>query len=83
MTFANQIHRFRNMGSNPEEDFKKWLNYVSGAYFLQNGYHIVSRDYLTVKLWDIRHATGVQSSKPVHSAQVTEYMEKNLAKLYE
>lgn len=71
------------MGVNPEEDFKKWLNYVSGAYFLANGTQIVSRDYMTIKLWDIRHATGAQNSRPVYSAQVTEYMEKNLTKLYE
>lgn len=76
------MNRFRQ-GANPEEDFKKWLNYVSGAYFLANGNHVISRDYMSVKLWDIRHSTGMHHSKPVYSAQVTEYMEKNLTKLYE
>jgi hypothetical protein len=37
---------------------------------------------MCVKLWDIR-ANANTASKPIYSAQVTDYMERNLSKLYE
>ncbi|MFO0116590.1 MAG: hypothetical protein ACK521_02890 [bacterium] len=41
---------------------------------------MVSRDYLSIKLWDLRAASN-QSTKTVYSAQVTDYMERNLPTL--
>ena len=67
---------------NQGQEFQKWLNYVSSAFFLANGTQVISRDYMSVKLWDIRSNSGVKS-KPIYSAQVTDYMERNLSKLYE
>lgn len=37
-----------------------------------------TRDYLTVKIWDIRN-----NAKPVKSIQITDYVEKKLCDLYE
>ena len=52
----------------------------------------MSRDYLSAKLWDMRVAGGNGSgtyenmivdspatAKPIYSAQVTDYLERNLA----
>lgn len=40
---------------------------------------VATRDYLSVKLWDIR---GTVNS-PIQSLQVCDYLEKNLVNLYE
>lgn len=55
--------------------FNKWTNAVSDARFIGDN-NIVTRDYMTVKLWDLR-----SSGKPLYSAQVTDYLERNLASL--
>jgi WD40 repeat protein len=60
--------------------FNKWTNAVSSARFVGDC-QIVSRDYLTVKLWDIRKASD--TCQPVYSAQVTDYLERNLVSLME
>lgn len=59
-------------------NFSKWLNYVSDAQFLNDASQVVSRDYMCLKLWDLRGG-----AKPIYSAQVTDYMERNLSALYE
>lgn len=41
--------------------------------------HIVTRDYLSVKMWDIRATTKM----PTSTIQVADYLEKNLLSLYE
>ncbi len=69
---------------------------AADAKFIPGNEHcVLSRDYLSVKLWDIRTASCNTSPSsmlvdqgktaqvaPVWSAQVTDYMEKNLADLY-
>ena len=53
---------------------------------------ILSRDYLGAKLWDIRKGANPSASmivnspstvKPIYSAHVTDYLERNLANLLE
>ena len=75
--------------------FDSGLAQVTDAKFIPFSDHtVLSRDYLTAKLWDVRTAqtngyaassmivdTDVDAS-PLWSAQVTDYMEKNLADLY-
>lgn len=70
--------------------FKKWLNCVSSASFVSDPNLLFSRDYLSVKMWDLRaaHASynssiGSGNRRPVFSAQVTDYMERNLGRLLE
>ena len=70
--------------------FSKWINSVSEAKFVQNPNVLYSRDYLSVKLWDLRTAQssfdsrmGNSHKKPLYSAQVTDYMERNLGRLLE
>ena len=65
--------------------FTKWTNSVSEARFVGD-HQLVSRDYMTVKLWDIRTAPTSQGdpvTKSVYSAQVSDYMERNLTVLME
>lgn len=62
--------------------FNKWTNCVSDARFIEGSTQVVSRDFLNVKLWDLRAASNQgSSSKSVYSAQVTDYMERNLTTL--
>ena len=67
-----------NKGQN--DQYNRLLDYVSSALFLNDANQVVSRDYLSVKLWDLRSSANY---KPLFSAQVTDYMEKNLSTLYE
>lgn len=62
--------------------FNKWTNCVSDARFIDSTTQVVSRDYLSVKLWDLRATSNNGlGSKPIYSAQVTDYMECNLTTL--
>lgn len=67
--------------------FNKWTNCVSMAKFSSTPNQIFSRDYLSVKLWDMRMSScssesrNTTVSKPIYSAQVTDYMERNLSNL--
>ena len=78
--------------------FDKQLASVKNAMFVPTQsstapHMIISRDYLNVKLWDLRMATGnstqeflinePRAGKPIYSAQVTDYVERNLVRLYE
>ena len=70
--------------------FNKWINSVSEAKFVSNPYLLFSRDYLSVKLWDLRQVSNAAENnqspsytKPIYSAQVTDYMERNLNNLLE
>ena len=58
--------------------FSEIINSISSATFSKDGMYIYSRDYLSVKVWDVRN-----QQKPVRSLQVTDYMEKKLCDLYE
>jgi len=52
---------------------------VSSASFTPNkDYQVVCRDYISLKVWDIRNP-----SRPVRSILVTDYMDKRLCDLYE
>ncbi|KAK4794374.1 hypothetical protein SAY86_012368 [Trapa natans] len=51
---------------------------ISDAKFSRDGRHILSRDYMTLKLWDINMDSG-----PVATFQVHEYLKPKLGVLYE
>lgn len=51
---------------------------VSDIQFSQDGLHLFSRDYLNVKVWDLR-----MENKPVHTIPVHDYLAPHLYNLYE
>ncbi|XP_039116089.1 serine/threonine protein phosphatase 2A 55 kDa regulatory subunit B beta isoform-like isoform X1 [Dioscorea cayenensis subsp. rotundata] len=51
---------------------------ISDIKFAKDGRHILSRDYMTLKLWDINMDAG-----PVATFQVHEYLRPKLCDLYE
>ncbi|GMJ07633.1 hypothetical protein like AT1G17720 [Hibiscus trionum] len=51
---------------------------ISDIKFAKDGRHMLSRDYLTLKLWDINMDSG-----PVKTFQVHEYLRPKLCDLYE
>ncbi|KAI4386969.1 hypothetical protein MLD38_004841 [Melastoma candidum] len=58
--------------------FTEIIASVSDIKFAKDGRHILSRDYMTLKLWDINMDSG-----PVATFQVHEYLRPKLCDLYE
>ncbi len=51
---------------------------ISDASFTKNGNYILSRDFLTVKVWDVK-----MTNKPVSTIQIFEPLKSKLCELYE
>ncbi|XP_075087285.1 serine/threonine protein phosphatase 2A 55 kDa regulatory subunit B beta isoform-like isoform X4 [Nicotiana tabacum] len=58
--------------------FTEIIASISDIKFAKNGRYILSRDYMTLKLWDINMDSG-----PVSTFQVHEYLRPKLCDLYE
>ncbi|XP_042412854.1 serine/threonine protein phosphatase 2A 55 kDa regulatory subunit B beta isoform-like isoform X1 [Zingiber officinale] len=58
--------------------FTEIIASISDVKFAKDGRHILSRDYMTLKLWDIN-----MDSTPVATFQVHEYLRPKLCDLYE
>ncbi|KAJ8477183.1 hypothetical protein OPV22_020910 [Ensete ventricosum] len=58
--------------------FTEIIASISDVKFAKDGRHILSRDYMTLKLWDINMESG-----PVATFQVHEYLRPKLCDLYE
>ncbi|GMN37025.1 hypothetical protein TIFTF001_006473 [Ficus carica] len=58
--------------------FTEIIASISDIKFGKDGRHILSRDYMTLKLWDINMDSG-----PVETFQVHEYLRPKLCDLYE
>ncbi|XP_010918424.1 serine/threonine protein phosphatase 2A 55 kDa regulatory subunit B beta isoform isoform X1 [Elaeis guineensis] len=58
--------------------FTEIIASISDIKFGKDGRHILSRDYMTLKLWDIN-----MDSRPVATFQVHEYLRPKLCDLYE
>ncbi|PKA66675.1 Serine/threonine protein phosphatase 2A 55 kDa regulatory subunit B beta isoform [Apostasia shenzhenica] len=58
--------------------FTEIIASISDIKFSKDGRHILSRDYMTLKLWDINMDSG-----PVATFQVHEYLRPRLCDLYE
>lgn len=61
--------------SNPSV-FSHWLNYVSQASFLRDSNLVVSRDFMTVRQWDLR------IGKALFAAEVSDSMSRSLSVLH-
>ena len=64
-----------HMHIGPNSIYSNYLSYCSGAEFLPDQTQVVSRDYMSIKVWDLR------ADKPYFSANVNDYMERNLSQL--
>jgi len=58
--------------------FSEIISSISDVKFSSCGRYMISRDYLTVKLWDLN-----MDSKPVETYHVHEYLRSKLCSLYE
>ena len=58
--------------------FSEIINSISYATFSKNDNYILSRDYITTKIWDIR-----KNSAPVSNIRLCSYLERKLCDLYE
>ncbi|KAJ3691966.1 hypothetical protein LUZ60_012316 [Juncus effusus] len=58
--------------------FTEIIASISDIKFAKNGRHILSRDYMTLKLWDINMDSGPVATFPVH-----EHLRPRLCDLYE
>ncbi|XP_038987805.1 serine/threonine protein phosphatase 2A 55 kDa regulatory subunit B alpha isoform-like isoform X2 [Phoenix dactylifera] len=75
-TFRLQVRFEEAPGS--RSFFTEIIASISDIKFGQDGRHILSRDYMTLKLWDINMDSG-----PVATFQVHEYLRPQLCDLYE
>ncbi|XP_010500752.1 PREDICTED: serine/threonine protein phosphatase 2A 55 kDa regulatory subunit B alpha isoform-like isoform X1 [Camelina sativa] len=62
----------------PKSFFTEIIASVSDIKFAKEGRYLLSRDYMTLKLWDINMDSG-----PVATLQVHEYLKPKLCDLYE
>ena len=58
--------------------FSEIISSISGIKFSNSGRHLITRDYLSVKVWDLN-----MNSKPIETYQVHEYLRSKLCSLYE
>lgn len=58
--------------------FSEIISSMSDCKFSKDGRYILSRDYLTLKLWDMK-----MENRPVKTIQIHEYLRSKLCDLYE
>ncbi|KAJ7987248.1 hypothetical protein DPEC_G00336770 [Dallia pectoralis] len=58
--------------------FSEIISSISDVKFSHNGRYIMTRDYLSVKIWDLN-----MENRPVETYQVHEYLRSKLCSLYE
>jgi len=58
--------------------FSEIISSISDVKFSHNGRYLLTRDYLSVKVWDLHMDT-----KPIETYQVHEYLRSKLCSLYE
>lgn len=58
--------------------FSEIISSISDVRFSNNGRYIVSRDYLTIKIWDVN-----MENRPVQTFHIHEYLRSKLCDLYE
>ncbi|XP_064599976.1 serine/threonine-protein phosphatase 2A 55 kDa regulatory subunit B alpha isoform-like isoform X1 [Liolophura sinensis] len=58
--------------------FSEIISSISDVKFSNSGRYMISRDYLSVKVWDLQ-----MDSKPIETYQVHEYLRSKLCSLYE
>lgn len=71
---------FISVFEEPEDNsfFSEIISSISGIKFSNNGRYLISRDYMSIKVWDIN-----MESKPVETYQVHEYLRSKLCSLFE
>jgi len=76
---ADEPSRFFELPEDPNEsEFAGVVSSISHMQFDPSGNHILCRDYLTLKLWDVR-----QESHPVQVIPIHGYLENKLGELYQ
>nr|CAB3265106.1 serine/threonine-protein phosphatase 2A 55 kDa regulatory subunit B alpha isoform-like [Phallusia mammillata] len=63
---------------NSRSFFSEIISSISDVKFSNSGRYMITRDYLSVKVWDLN-----MENKPVESFQVHEYLRSKLCSLYE
>ncbi|XP_076812708.1 serine/threonine-protein phosphatase 2A 55 kDa regulatory subunit B beta isoform-like isoform X2 [Clavelina lepadiformis] len=63
---------------NSRSFFSEIISSISDVKFSHNGRYMITRDYLTVKVWDMN-----MESRPVETFQVHEHLRSKLCSLYE
>lgn len=58
--------------------FSEIISSISDVKFSHNGRYMITRDYLSVKVWDLQ-----MDSRPIETYQVHEYLRSKLCSLYE
>ena len=91
MRLTRQVWVLPNLPQHPltpvfeeEEDpgsksfFSEIISSISDVKFSQDGRYIISRDYLTLKIWDL-----AMENKPVKTINIHDHLRQKLCDLYE
>ncbi|KAJ6222874.1 hypothetical protein RDWZM_001419 [Blomia tropicalis] len=80
MRAAALCDRHSKIFEEPEDNsfFSEIISSISGIKFSNNGRYLISRDYMSIKVWDIN-----MESKPVETYKVHEYLRSKLCSLFE
>lgn len=75
--------RYSKLYEEPEDPsnrsfFSELISSIADVKFSHNGRYMLTRDYLSVKIWDLN-----MDNKPVETYQVHEYLRSKLCALYE
>lgn len=68
--------RMSTSAENRQSQYSSWLNYISSVSFLPDPNYLVSREYLNIKMWDLR------KQKSVWAAEVNDRFSSDLGTLY-
>lgn len=69
---------FEEADDNSSSFFSELISLVSDLKFTKDGRYMVTRDYLSVKVWDVN-----MDKKPVETYLVHDYLRGKLCSLYE
>src|SRR5688572_13581729 len=58
--------------------FSEIISSISDLKFSQNGRYMLSRDYLTLKIWDLN-----MESRPIQTINIHDHLRNRLVELYE
>ena len=74
----NGIVLAENLDSSSKNFFTDLVSSISDACFSKNGNYVYTRDFLSMKVWDLK-----MPNKPVTSVQIFEPLKSKLCELYE
>lgn len=83
IVFKINVYRYFSVFEEPEDPcnrsfFSELISSIADVKFSHNGRYMLTRDYLSMKVWDLH-----MENKPIETYHVHEYLRSKLSVLYE